>query len=96
VTPQRRWQLIAALAAEHGAVCYWCRLPVGHHAIDPNHRGAYMMATLDHVKPQCRGGRSDLTNLRLSCYPCNHAKSDRQVWIDWIPVRGERGGQVVA
>ena len=34
------------------------------------------MATLDHLMPKSRGGSNDLTNLVISCSPCNSAKSN--------------------
>ena len=39
--------------------------------------------TLDHVRPRCRGGRSDWTNLVCCCAECNRAKGSEQDWLHW-------------
>lgn len=34
-------------------------------------------ATIEHVRPISRGGSNDLSNLRLSCSPCNYDRGVR-------------------
>lgn len=34
---------------------------------------------IDHVHPQAKGGKDELSNLRCSCQNCNRAKSARDV-----------------
>lgn len=59
--------------------CQWCGVRLG--------RGE---ATVDHVRPLCRGGTDDIFNLVISCKPCNEAKGD-QDWTDRY-VSGPRWG----
>ncbi len=33
-------------------------------------------ATLEHVRPQSRGGPTVIENLKISCQPCNSARGD--------------------
>ncbi len=42
------------------APCYFCRKQLTH-----------ATATLEHVHPISLGGSDDISNLRLSCSPCN-------------------------
>ena len=42
---------------------------------------------VEHIIPQCKGGRSELENLALACPGCNLHKAGRQSVID--PVTGE-------
>ena len=39
-------------------------------------------ATMDHIVPLSRGGRSVKNNVAISCKPCNNAKKD-QLLLDW-------------
>jgi 5-methylcytosine-specific restriction endonuclease McrA len=39
--------------------------------------GATEPLTLDHVRPQCRGGTGDPDNLQTLCVSCNHFKGDK-------------------
>lgn len=34
------------------------------------------LATLDHIIPSSKGGKSNIKNLVLACMPCNVKKSD--------------------
>ena len=56
-------------------------------------------ATLDHVVPQSKGGRSHIGNLVTACSRCNHAKGDGK-WPGlpkaWPPVERRRPGEVRA
>jgi hypothetical protein len=36
-------------------------------------------ATLDHIKPRSRGGKTTWNNLILSCYSCNHEKDSKTI-----------------
>jgi 5-methylcytosine-specific restriction endonuclease McrA len=33
--------------------------------------------TIDHGVPVSKGGKSDLDNLKIACYPCNYKKADK-------------------
>ena len=46
--------------------CFWCKTML-----------AYEDATMDHVIPMARGGTDALTNLVLSCQPCNNSRGCR-------------------
>jgi 5-methylcytosine-specific restriction endonuclease McrA len=52
-----------------------------------NHRCIYCGSdsnlTLDHVKPRCRGGRNDASNLVAACRSCNRSKGSSDV-LDWF------------
>jgi 5-methylcytosine-specific restriction endonuclease McrA len=74
VSPRRRqlWQ------ARRG-LCHYCGIATKLRAesqSDP------LLATLDHVIPESKGGTSALTNLVLACYRCNNEKGDR---VEWTP-----------
>lgn len=47
-------------------------------------QGAWNLLTLDHVIPSSRGGSNELTNLTLSCMPCNTRKGDKMPAADAI------------
>lgn len=47
-------------------VCQYCGTHVNNHD-----------ATLDHVLPLSKGGKSSWTNLATACKPCNYRKSDK-------------------
>lgn len=47
----------------YGPMCFYCRTATG--------------TTLDHLMPRSMTGKSDITNLVLACFACNHEKSDR-------------------
>jgi 5-methylcytosine-specific restriction endonuclease McrA len=48
------------------AVCYYCQTGLG-----PDE------ATMDHVIPLTRGGKSTKANVVVACKPCNTSKKDR-------------------
>ena len=89
---RRRYFVWRLRYRDGGDYCSYCDVPL------EGTRGR--MLTVDHVVPQCRGGRWRLRNLRLACYACNHRKSDASVadfldsrWLDRrrIVVRAEYG-----
>ena len=45
--------------------CCFCQKPL-----------TYAEATIEHVLPQSRGGTWDLSNLTISCAPCNSARGN--------------------
>ena len=59
-------QVKVALWKHKEHICYYCRRPLTNE-----------MATLDHVIPLSRGGRTNQKNCILSCYPCNKKKGDK-------------------
>jgi 5-methylcytosine-specific restriction endonuclease McrA len=48
-----------------GGECQYCGTKIGKHA------------TIDHILPQSRGGKSDYINCVASCHDCNNKKADR-------------------
>ena len=44
-------------------------------------------ATLEHVRPQSRGGKMELENLKISCQPCNSERGD----MGYEKFRGRKG-----
>lgn len=52
--------------------CRYCRRPVRSDTTRPR-----FMATIDHILPQNRGGRTEASNVVLACEVCNMAKGDR-------------------
>lgn len=67
---QMKKKRIAALIQRDGNACWYC-----HEPFDKENP-----PTIDHVKPRSKGGTNNLSNLRLSCSPCNHEKDDK--WED--------------
>ncbi len=61
--------------------CFWCGKPI---------RRLTDTATIDHVVPLSRGGRSSLDNLVPCCGPCNLMKADSEL-SEWL----ERVEQIV-
>lgn len=51
--------------------CYYCGLTVEQR--EPPHPRA---ATLDHLLPLSKGGKSAMSNLVLACFRCNNEKGD--------------------
>lgn len=65
----------------HGLKCFYC----GQEGLtkEVGVGGLRLLATIDHVQPRSKGGAEyDETNLRVACFPCNKAKSDKtlQEW----------------
>ncbi len=54
-------------------VCYHCNKPVARGMVD----GDPHLATVDHLVPLSKGGKSNFTNLVLSCYTCNQLRSKK-------------------
>ena len=71
-------ELSRAVRARAGARCQYCLMHEGL-------QGATFH--IEHVIPQCQGGRSDLENLALACPGCNLHKASRITAID--PATGE-------
>lgn len=62
-----------SLARRDGEICHWC-----HAALDITIEGCLTpsppRATIDHVIPKSADGNNRLTNLVLSCEPCNNER----------------------
>ncbi len=71
-------ELSRAVRARAGARCQYCQM---HESL----QGATFH--IEHVIPQCQGGRSDLENLALACPGCNLHKGSRITAID--PATGQ-------
>lgn len=56
--------------------CYICKC-ILHEWETPGVVKTGREATLDHLVPKCRGGRTDYHNLRACCFNCNNQKSDK-------------------
>lgn len=52
-------------------ICKYCNVPVSRFMLD----GDALKATVDHVIPLAKGGKSSYTNLVLSCFACNQKRS---------------------
>lgn len=70
--------LFRAVLARAGGRCQYCLM---HQSL----QGATFH--IEHVIPQCKGGRSDLENLALACPGCNLHKAGRTTAVD--PATGE-------
>ncbi len=71
-------ELSRAVRARAGARCqYWLM----HESLE----GATFH--IEHVLPQCQGGRSDLGNIALACPGCNLRKGSRTTAVD--PATGD-------
>jgi 5-methylcytosine-specific restriction endonuclease McrA len=64
---KRMWR--ESIKAHYSHRCVYCG--------SPNH------LTLDHVRPRCRGGRNDASNLVAACQSCNRSKGSSDV-LDWF------------
>jgi 5-methylcytosine-specific restriction endonuclease McrA len=64
-----RPQLVYALGQQYGYRCLCC--------------GSTHRLTLDHIRPICKDGKTEMDNLQLLCKPCNKAKADQV--IDYRP-----------
>lgn len=42
------------------------------------HCGTYIDLTVDHIKPESKGGTLDFDNLQTLCRPCNSRKNNRE------------------
>ena len=74
---QRRRRLLR-MVAEQGGNCFYC----GHSldtAVGP-HTGPFppLMATIDHLIPNSRGGAHGYINTVVSCHACNHSRGAEQ------------------
>lgn len=71
----KRHQRRHTVGERDGWGCAYCRTPTecGHGACNP---AAPVPATLDHVLPKARGGTDRLSNMVISCGPCNSEKGD--------------------
>ncbi|WP_373539863.1 HNH endonuclease [Chamaesiphon sp.] len=55
----------ASLVKDFGSQCWWCGCKLSPDKI-----------TLDHLKPQSKGGSNSLENLRLACFHCNNSRGN--------------------
>lgn len=70
---------IEELADRDGWVCWLCEGPIDRDAPD----GSPGQATVDHVVPRSRGGRTELANLRLAHRRCNGVRGNHLPELDW-------------
>lgn len=70
---------IADLAERDGWVCWLCDGPIDPEA-SPGTPGS---ATVDHVVPRSRGGRTEPENLRLAHRRCNGARGNSLPELEW-------------
>ena len=82
LTPDHLLQSLQAMTSSE-AKRMWRESIKAHY----NHRCVYCGSdsnlTLDHVKPRCRGGRNDASNLVAACRSCNRSKGSSDV-LDWF------------
>ena len=67
----RRSRLRAALAERDGLKCWLCGRVLVLRYGNANGSTEPDTATLDHVRPICRGGETHPDNLKLACQKCN-------------------------
>lgn len=70
---------IEELAARDGWVCWLCEGEIDPDAI----RGHPAAATVDHVVPKSRGGRTEPANLRLAHRRCNAQRGNDLPELEW-------------
>lgn len=61
-------ELKQRLYSKHGALCKICKKSF-----------PFAVLTLDHIVPLTHGGSWNISNLQLTCYPCNQAKGDTYI-----------------
>jgi 5-methylcytosine-specific restriction endonuclease McrA len=47
-------------------------------------------ATIDHIIPKAKGGRSQIDNLVLCCYPCNFEKGAKTDFVTMFQRKAEQ------
>ncbi len=76
MTPALKFGLKHALRTRDGDFCHYCGDPFELHNL-----------TIDHVKPRCRGGSNEPSNLVLACRMCNEAKGEMTVQTFYSRIR---------
>jgi 5-methylcytosine-specific restriction endonuclease McrA len=82
--PQRekRHRYLEDLWSTQKGECFYCRKKlkrVSEVERDPLGRVQQDAPTLDHLHPQSRGGKWHISNLVMSCFRCNHIKSNYEI-----------------
>jgi 5-methylcytosine-specific restriction endonuclease McrA len=85
--PRRDMRVLRRCIVERdGARCHWCMRMTGQkHGLEQS---------LDHLIPRSDGGSDDLSNMVISCLPCNNARGSTPVaaWtvrVDHLARQGE-------
>jgi len=67
---QNKWRKIARqrILKQQGGRCFYCYKPL-------------KTGTLEHIRPQCKGGTDNDNNLSVACRACNNAKGSMSVGL---------------
>jgi 5-methylcytosine-specific restriction endonuclease McrA len=82
LTPDHLLQSLQAMTSSE-AKRMWRESIKAHYNHQCVYCGSTSNLTLDHVRPRCRGGRNDASNLVAACRECNRSKGSRDV-LDWF------------
>lgn len=58
-----------------GNCCCWCGKPL-----------TWDQMTIEHLVHRSKGGRNDIDNLRIACFPCNNSRGNRLYPPGLLPV----------
>jgi hypothetical protein len=64
-----------SLSLEKGWICHYCEVPL----VLTDDSSVRNQATIDHIIPQSRGGKTVIGNLALACRHCNTSKGQSSV-----------------
>jgi 5-methylcytosine-specific restriction endonuclease McrA len=82
LTPDHLLQSLQAMTSSE-AKRMWRESIKAHYNHQCVYCGSNSNLTLDHVRPRCRGGRNDASNLVAACRECNRSKGSSDV-LDWF------------
>lgn len=68
---------------KHQKTCAYCNSKMIE-IISAGQQECNAIASVDHIKPQSKGGKNDLKNYVLSCKFCNNLKSDKNQFIGFL------------
>lgn len=68
----------AILNRDGGMICYYCKCPVIRTIKTVSNQ-----ATIDHIRPKKRGGKTELDNLVIACLDCNQKKGSKRA-LDFV------------
>lgn len=69
---------IALINRDGGLICHYCGK-----AVIRTIKAVPTQATIDHVKPKSKGGKTELDNLVIACLNCNRKKASKR-YLDFF------------
>lgn len=69
---------IALINRDGGLYCHYCGIEVIRTI-----KTASNQATIDHIKPKAKGGKTELDNLVIACRDCNQEKGQKR-FMDFV------------